>query len=422
MALAMLTACSEPDIILPGDRFDIRPNSDGANQSRAISLPSMRANANWSERSGNAQNRIVHPALGTSLSPIFAVNIGEGDSRSARITADPVVVGGVIYTLDARSRVTATATSGAPVWATDVARVSDNRNDASGGGVAVSGGRVFVTTGFGELTALDAASGATLWTQDLDAPGTAAPTVLGNLVYVVSRDSTAWAIEVDTGRIAWQLDGTPSQTAFGGGAGAAVTNDIAILPFPSGEVVATFPKGGARRWSSVVSGERVGQVVARISDIAGDPVIDGNTTYVGNFSGGLVSLDTFSGDRNWTAGEGAVNPVWPTGNSVFIVNDLNQLVRLDKADGSVIWRVDLPKFVDTGTIRKRRTVFAHYGPILAGGRLIVASSDGQLRSFSPTSGALLSATPIPNGAATNPVVAGNTLYVVTKAGQLVAFR
>ena len=88
----------------------------------------------------------------------------------------------------------------------------------------------------------------------------------------------------------------------------------------------------------------------------------------------------------------------------------------------MIWRVDLPKFVDTGRIRKRRTVFAHYGPILAGGRLIVASSDGQLRSFSPTSGALIGAVPIPGGAATNPVVAGNTLYVVTKAGQLVAFR
>uniref|UniRef100_A0AAN0M6J3 Uncharacterized protein n=1 Tax=Yoonia rhodophyticola TaxID=3137370 RepID=A0AAN0M6J3_9RHOB len=31
--------------------------------------------------------------------------IGEGDSRRARITADPVVAGGVIYTLDARATV-----------------------------------------------------------------------------------------------------------------------------------------------------------------------------------------------------------------------------------------------------------------------------------------------------------------------------
>lgn len=421
-ALALLVGCSEPDIILPGERFDIRPGDNTTNRAVPISLPGQRANADWTERSGNAQNRIVHPALGTSLTQRFAVPIGEGDSRRARITADPVVAGGVIYTLDARAQVTATATNGGNVWTSDVARPSDNRADASGGGLAVSGGRVFVTTGFGELTALDAASGAELWRQDLDAPGTAAPTVAGGLVYVVARDSTAWAIEADTGRIRWQLDGTPSLTAFGGGAGAAVSNDVAVFPFPSGEIVATFPQGGLRRWSSVVSGERVGQVVSRISDISGDPVIDGGRVYAGNFSGGLVALDAASGDRIWTATEGAVSPVWPTGNSVFLVNDLSQLVRLDKTDGSVIWRVDLPKFVDTGRLRKSRTVFAHYGPVLAGGRLIVASSDGNIRSFDPISGALVAAVPLPGGAASNPVVAGGTLYVVSKTGQLVAFR
>ena len=168
--------------------------------------------------------------------------------------------------------------------------------------------------------------------------------------------------------------------------------------------------------------DRIGQAASRISDIAGDPVIDGGRVYVGNISGGLVALDAFSGERIWTATEGAVSPVWPTGGSVFLVNDLNQLVRLDASDGSVIWRVQLPEFFDTGTFRSKRTVFAHYGPVLAGGRLIVASSDGQVREFSPTSGALIGATALDGGAASNPVVASGTLYVVTKAGQLVAFR
>ena len=422
LALALLAGCSEPDIILPGERFAIRPGGATVNEARPISLPSPRVNADWSERLANAQNRIVHPALGAAPAQIFAVSIGDGDSRRARITADPVVAGGAIYTLDARSRVMATATSGAPLWATDVARPSDNRADASGGGLAVSGGRLFVTTGYGELVALDARSGGELWRQDLDAPGTAAPTVLGGLVYVISRDSTAWALEADTGRIRWQLDGTPSLTAFGGGAGAAVNDDIAVLPFPSGEVVGAFPQGGLRRWSSAVSGNRPGEVISRFSDIAGDPVIDGGRVYAGNFSGGLVALDAFNGETIWTAGEGAVGPVWPTGNSVFLVNDLSELVRLDKDSGQPIWRVQLPRQIDEGRLRPQRTVFAHYGPVLAGGRLVVASSDGNIRFFSPTSGALVGALPIEGGAASNPVVAGGTLYVVSKTGQLVAFR
>ena len=60
--------------------------------------------------------------------------------------------------------------------------------------------------------------------------------------------------------------------------------------------------------------------------------------------------------------------------------------------------------------------------MLAGGRLIVASSDGVIRQFDPTSGAPLGDIALPGGAASNPVVAGGTLFVVTKRGQLAAFR
>ena len=67
-------------------------------------------------------------------------------------------------------------------------------------------------------------------------------------------------------------------------------------------------------------------------------------------------------------------------------------------------------------------VFAHHGPILAGGRIIVASSDDLIRSFDPKSGALLGTTEITGGASTAPVVAGQTLYVVSRDGQLKAYR
>ena len=419
--LAFLVACGETDIILPGERQDIRPSSVVENQSRAVRLAAPVANTNWSHRNGSATHKITHPALTPGLAQVFSVNIGEGDSRRARITADPVVAGGVIYTLDARARVSATSTAGVPRWAVDVTPANDGRSDASGGGLAVADGRVFVTTGFGELTVLDAASGGEIWTQDLDAPGGSAPTVSGDLVYLVSRDSTGWAIEVENGRIRWQLAGTPSVGNFSGGAGVAVNSEAAVFPMPSGEVIAAFPQGGLRRWSNVVSGQRLGIASANISDIAGDPVIDGSRVYASNFSGRLIAMNMTNGDRIWTAAEGAVSPVWPAGDSVFLVNEINELVRLDASDGTAVWKIDLPKFTET-RLRQQRTVYAHYGPVLAGGRLIVASSDGQIREFDPASGDLIGATPIAGGAASNPVVAGQTLYVVSKEGQLVAFR
>ncbi|MEO0747826.1 MAG: PQQ-binding-like beta-propeller repeat protein, partial [Pseudomonadota bacterium] len=81
----------------------------------------------------------------------------------------------------------------------------------------------------------------------------------------------------------------------------------------------------------------------------------------------------------------------------------------------------LPLFTNAKP-RRQNEIYAHHGPIVAGGRLIVVSNDGQMRTFNPQNGQLLSELPMPGGATTNPVVAGNTLYVVSTKGQLMAFR
>ena len=67
-------------------------------------------------------------------------------------------------------------------------------------------------------------------------------------------------------------------------------------------------------------------------------------------------------------------------------------------------------------------IYAHYGPIMAGSRIVVASNDGYLRFFNPVDGALVHQVEVPGGATTTPVVAGQTLYVVSTKGQLHAFR
>ncbi len=422
LSLVILAACGDTDVILPGERFDIRAQTAFANQVLPIELPTAQTNADWGHRNGSPSHNITHPALGPELNPVFVADIGEGDSRRARITSHPVVANGVIYTIDARATVTATTVDGANLWTRDLTPRRDNAGDASGGGISVGGGQVYVTTGFGEITALDAATGAVAWVQDLDAPANAAPTLAGDLVYVVGRDSTAWALETTNGRVRWQKSGAPSTANFAGGASPAVSGEFVVFPFSSGEVLATYPRGGLTRWSTVVSGDRVGIAAGVLDDIAGDPVIAGDRVYVGNFSGRTVAINLADGSRAWTATEGAISPVWPVGNAVFLINDINELVRLDAATGNPVWRTALPTFEDDTRTRRQKSIFAHYGPVLAGGRLIVTSSDGVIRQFDPTSGALLGQVDLPGGAASGPVVANQTLYVLSKTGQLHAFR
>ncbi len=434
--LALLTAaalalagCAEPELILPGQREDIRPTPEDAvptaetvtNSSRAISLPGQSANASWPQSFGTPAYRTAHPALRATPQRVWSTSIGAGDSRRQRITASPVVAGGLIYTLDSGARVSAVTPAGAVVWSRDLTPPADSEKDATGGGIAYDNGVLYVSSGFGLLSALDARSGAVRWTQELDSTGSGTPLVNGGLVYLVAGDNVGWALRTDNGRIAWQIEATPSIANVLGAPSPIIAGDLAVFAFGSGDIIATFRKGGLRRWSATVAGQRVGRAISRIGDVTGGPVASGNRIYAGNHSGRIVALDAASGERIWTAKEGAMGPVWPAGDSIFSVTDRNQLVRIDTRTGGVIWAVDLPNFIKDKP-RKRGASYANYGPILAGGRVIVASSDGQMRFFAPENGALAASIPVPGGASSPPVVAGRTLYVLGGDGELHAFR
>ena len=82
--LSVLAACGEEQIILPGDRFEIRDTAAVVNQSLPLALPQAQANADWTQRAAIP----AHPALGAALQPAFVADIGAGDSRRARILAN----------------------------------------------------------------------------------------------------------------------------------------------------------------------------------------------------------------------------------------------------------------------------------------------------------------------------------------------
>ncbi|MGR3659688.1 MAG: outer membrane protein assembly factor BamB family protein [Paracoccaceae bacterium] len=423
----MLLGCAEKELILPGERENVRETIDtiGAseeNKAAPIRLSAQVNHSQWTHRAGNADHYIQHAAFSGTPRLIWATKIGEGNDRKHRISADPVAAAGRIFTLDSRATVAATSTSGALVWTRDLTPADEKSDDASGGGLAVVSGVVYVTTGFGDLVALDAATGNIIWKQSLAAAATGAPTVSNGVLYLVTRDARAWAINTKDGRIRWQLQNAPSVTGVVGGAAPAVDGKIVVFPFGSVQLTAAFRSGGFQLWTSSAAGARLGRVYANITDITGDPVLRGGKVYVGNPSGRTVALDSGTGERIWTAGVGAVSPVWVDGGSVFLVSDRSEIVRLNAATGAQTWAVSLPDFVPTRKVKKRRDIYPHYGPVLAGGRLWVASGDGLLRGFDPVSGAMVSSAEISGGASSRPIVVNGVMYIVTADGKLLAFR
>jgi outer membrane protein assembly factor BamB len=278
-----------------------------------------------------------------------------------------------------------------------------------------------VSSGFGVLTAFDAKTGGVRWRQELGATGSGTPLVQDNIVYLVAGDDTGWAVDTANGRILWQVSGTPSASNVLGAPAPVIASDFSVFAFGSGDIVATFRRGGNRRWDASVAGTRIGRSVAQVTDVTGSPMVLGSRIIAGSHSGRTVSFDTATGERVWTLQEGALGPVWPGGDSVFSITDTGRLARINAGTGEVIWSVGLPGFLKDKP-RKRSEIVANHGPVVAGGQVLVASNDGYLRFFSPESGALIRTVEVPNGATTAPVIVNRTLYIVSTKGELHAFR
>jgi outer membrane protein assembly factor BamB len=425
-----VSACAKKEEILPGERIDLRAtNAEGAVDATQealtpkltqLSAPAAQNYAQWTHKNGNTAHGVIHPALRSGLTRVWAQSIGAGNSKKNRLTSDPIVAGGRIFTLDANSNVRAFNTAGTPAWASDLTPGWEKRGALSGGGLAYGNGVLVATTGYGEVIALDPATGGIIWRHKTNAAISSAPLVDGGLAIAVSLNNKAVALDLTNGRIRWQIQSGGSSTGLAGAGSPASDGDFAAIPFTSGELVGVNIATGARVWSAAVSGGRKGIARGFVGAISGDPVISGNTVFAANQAGRLISIDKETGARNWTVNEGSYGPVWATGGSVFMVTDKFDLKRLDAATGAELWSVALPGYIKDG--KRRREAHVHYGPVLAGNRLIVAGSDGQIRSFNASTGAALGSVPIAGGAASQPAIVNGAMYILSGNGQIQAFK
>lgn len=371
VALVALAAC-EREEILEGQRLDLRadlsapgeqlPESTDAPQ--PISLPAASTSAEWTHRAANVSNFIGHRALSATPQLAWQATIGKGNDRRHRISAEPVIADGRIFTVDSRATVTAHSLGGQPLWSVDLTPAGESPDDASGAGLAVAGGRLYVSTGFGFLAALDVTNGQQAWRQEFDAAAAGAPLVSGDTVFTMTRDDRAWAIDTSNGRVRWTLDGTKSQAGVMGSGAPALSGDTLVLPFASTELIAV-DLAGTPKWVGVVAGQRPGAAYAQITDITGDPVIVGGQVIAGNPSGRMVALSLETGEQQWFAQDGAMSAVTVAGGSIFAVSDRNEIVRTDALTGRRIWGTRLPYFVRETKAKKRKDIYAHYGPVLA---------------------------------------------------------
>jgi outer membrane protein assembly factor BamB len=392
---------------------------DEATAAMPFSLPAAVANEEWTQSGGNASKSMGHVALGGSLGTAWSVSIGEGNNRSARLASAPVIGAGRVYTIDTVGTVRAfDVRNGGQVWSSSFG-ADINRDSNYGGGVAFSDGRVYAANGTGYVAALDAATGGVAWTVKPGGPLRGSPTVADGAVYVMSQDNQIYSLKVADGAQNWSSAAALEIAGVFGSASPSVAAGTVIAGFSSGELNAYRYENGRQVWQDALSRTSMSTSVAALSDIDADPVIDGGQVFAIGKGGRMVALELNSGNRQWEQNIAGIATPWVAGEWVFVVTDEAKLVALHRNSGKVRWINQLPRWENEKG--KKGPIF-YAGPVLAGDRLIVASSQGALINVNPDNGSFQSQTNVGSGVSLQPVVAGSTLYILDDRGRLTAFR
>jgi outer membrane protein assembly factor BamB len=400
--------------------FEQQLAADPALAGRTIAVPPPVTLAEWSQPGGTADNS-PPPSTGMAvLEQAWRADVGRGSNNRVKIAAPPVVANGSLFFLDADHRIHALdASSGARLWSQTL-RPQDSRDRvARGGGVAASGGRVFVTTGFGFIVALDGASGDEIWRARADAPFQSAPTVSGGRVFAITNDSELMAIDAGTGEVSWTHQAIAEPARILSAPSVAVEGETVVAPFASGEVIALLAANGRRLWSDSLS--RTGRLtsLSAINDIAGRPVLDNGVAYAASHSGVLAAIDVRSGQRIWARAFASTQTPWIAGDVLYAVSVDGELVAFDRATGGVYWVSQLRRYENEGDRRGR---VSWSGPVMIGGRLVLANSMGDVVAVSPENGQTVATADVRQPVFIPPIAANDQIYIVTDQARLVVLR
>lgn len=386
----------------------------------AVVLPPARSVEAWPEAGSRASKVVGHVVAGEALEVAWSRNAGAGSDRSAALTTPPVASEELIYVLDAEQTVRAfDIDTGRPAWTHEIRSGNERDRISIGGGLAYHEGQLIVSSGFALMLALDASSGALLWSREMDAPMTGSPTVKDGRIFVTSNNNEVFALALEDGRVDWSDQAIAEPARVLSSPSPAAVEDIVVVPYSSGEVIAYLASNGRRLWSDALSRPGRFTPISAINDIAARPVLAGGLVIAANQSGVTAAIDGRSGNRVWAQAIGSTQAPALAGEYVIIIGTDAVLAVLEATTGRVFWAEQLPRYRNMDDQKGR---LSYSGPLLASGRIIVISSRGELKAYDPQTGQQLASLDLRDEVFLEPIAVDGRIYVLTDAGRLIAIR
>lgn len=357
------------------------------------------------------------PEVASQFSPqtVWDKSIGNGIGKYYSHLS-PAWEGSTVYAADRNGLVKALdIDSGVEIWSVDLAEktgfLSSNLSAMLSGGLAVSGEHLYVGTERGALIALNTNNGELAWTQNAGGEVLSRPVVSDGLVLVHTGNGLLQAFDAASGESRWSLNlDTPSLSVRGESA-PAISTGAAIVGGDNGRVSAVMLNQGQLIWQQRISMTTGTTEISRLNDVDMTPIVADGRVYAIAYNGNLVSMDMRSGQILWKRDFGSVNEMVLDGESLYIIDQNDNVYAIRAADGVTLWSQDK---------LQHRNLSA---PAIFNGYLVTGDGEGYLHWLDTSTGQFVAQNKLnSSGIFARPSIAGDKLMVQTRDGRLYLLR
>ncbi|MES2937972.1 MAG: outer membrane protein assembly factor BamB [Pseudomonadota bacterium] len=274
-------------------------------------------------------------------------------------------------------------------------------------GVGSDGRLAAVVTRANEVVAF--ADGKELWRQKLPAQAYTAPFVAGGRVFVLAGDRSVTALDGQSGNRLWtqQRQGEPLVLRQ---SGVILAVGDTLVVGQSGRLAGLNPTNGSIRWEAPIATPRGINDVERLVDLVGRVSRIDNSVCARAFQAAVGCVDTTRGTTVWSQRAGGAEGVHGDATQVFGTESDGKVMAWRRDSGERAWSTD--KLAWRGLT----------APLLLGRSVVVGDSLGFVHLLSREDGSLLTRLSTDGSAiAAAPVLAGNTMVVVTRNGGVFGF-
>ncbi len=283
----------------------------------------------------------------------------------------PTMVAGTIYAAARDGTVTKLeAATGKVLW-----KVSAGAQLS--GGVGADGKLVAVGTDKGELVVLDAEKGTLRWRARVSSEVLAAPRVAGGLVLARTADSRIFAFDVADGKRRWVYQRAASSLIIRSPAGMTVNEGNIYAGFAGGKLVALTLETGALRWEVSVSQPKGATELERVSDLSGDPAVQGREVCAASYQGRAACFELQNGSPVWAREMSTLNGMSVDARYAYVADEKGAVHSLDRTNGRSVWKQD--------RLANRELTLA----LAVGGEVVFGDLQGYVHFVARDSGAFL---------------------------------